>query len=117
MQTVDVKAMALHELEELQMDIEAQIHHLKREEKLSKKHTKEEILAMFYKWGYIVPKGAKIWRLRDLDHEGAYGMEVGGYEHSCHVDSTDFKVLLVVDGDFHGVESYGDMWLGELLVV
>jgi hypothetical protein len=117
MQKVDLKAMALHELEELQMDVEAQIHAVERAEKLAKKHTREEILGMFYHWGYIVPKGAKIWRLRDLEHQGAYGMEVGGFEHSCHVDSTDFKVLLVVDGDFHDVVSYSDMWFGELLVV
>jgi len=114
---MDIKNLKLHELEELQEDVEDQINKLKRAAKLAKKHTKEEILAMFSHWGYIVPKGAKIWRLHDSKHEGAYGMEVGGYEHSCHIESTDFLVLLVVDGDYHGVESYGDLWLGELTVV
>ena len=117
MQAINLDGMALHELEELQMDVEEKIRRLQRKAKLEKKHTKQEILSMFSRFGYIVPNGAKIWRLNDLKHEGAYGMEVGGYEHSCHIDSTDFKVLLVVDGDFHEVESYSDMWLSDLLVV
>lgn len=114
---MDIKTLSLTELEELEMDVQQRIRELKHQEKLAKKHTKEEIIAMFSYYGYIVPKGAKIWRLHDSEHEGAYGMEVGGYEHSCHVDSTDFKVLLVVDGMFHGVKSYGDLWLGELTIV
>jgi hypothetical protein len=117
MQDVDTKVATLNELEDLKRSVEEQIRKLKRAEKVAKKHTREEILAMFHQWGYITPTGAKIWRLRDLDHEGAYGMEVGGFDHTCHVDSTEFKVLLVVDGDFHDVVSYDDMWFGELLVV
>ena len=114
---MDIKNLKLHELEELKSDIEDQIFTLQRKEKLDKKHTKEEILAMFYHYGYGVPKGAVIWKITDLEHGGAYGMEVGAFSHSCHIDSTDFKVLLVVDGLFHDVESYSDMWLKDPIVV
>lgn len=113
----DISKLKLHELEELQIELEGQIHKLQREAKLAKKHTKEEIIAMFSHFGYTVPKGAKIWRIRDLEHEGAYGMEVGGFEHSCHIETTDFKVLLVVDDTYHDVESYSDIWLSDPIVI
>lgn len=113
----DISNLQVHELEELQMDIENQISKLKRAERLNKKHTKAEIVAMFAYFGYVVPKGATIWKVRDLERGGAYGMEVGGYEHSCHVDTTDFKVLLVVDDKDYGVHSYSDLWLTDKIVI
>lgn len=113
----EVNDMSVVELNDLKISVEDRIRQLQRKEKFAKKHTREEIIGMFCYWGYLVPKGAKIWRLHDTEHEGGYGMEVGGYEHSCHVDSTDFKVLLVVDGMFHGVKSYGDLWISDCLVV
>lgn len=88
-----------------------------RAERIDKKHTKQEIVALFSAFGYQVPNGARIWKLTDPEHSGGYGMEVGSYVHSCHIDTTDFKVLLVVDGAFHGVESYGDLWLRDLVVI
>ena len=113
---MDIRKLSLTELEKLKIDVEDRIDSLQRSERLEKKHTKEEIIAMFSCYGYDVPKGTKIWKLTDLEHEGGYGMEVGSYVHSCHIETTNFKVLLVVDDDFHGVESYSDLWLTDCII-
>lgn len=121
MQTIDLSKMKLHELQELQMDVEKKIREVEYSEWNAKKHSKEEILAMFGHFGYQVPKGAKIWRVhpRGEKKTGGYGMEVGEYVHSCHIDTTDFKVLLVVDnnGTEHYVESFSDLWLSDCIVI
>ena len=117
--TPDISKLQLHELEELQSDIEDLIRKRKYEEWKAKIHTKEEIVNMFTHFGYEVPVGAKIWRVapRGDKQEGGYGMEVGGYVHSCHIDTTNFKVLLVVSGNDHYFESLGDPWLTQPIIV
>lgn len=121
MQNIDLSRLQLHELEELLMDVEEKIRDVKYRAWKEKRHTKEEIIAMFSRFGYTVPKGAKIWRVhpRGDNRDGGYGMEVGAYEHSCHIDTTDFKVLLVVssNGVDHDVESFSEMWLSEPITV
>lgn len=114
---LEISQLSIEQLKELKSRVESQIVENKRLAKVKKKHTKEEIIYMFSDFGYEVPKGAKIWKIADDNHAGAYGMEVGGYTHSCHIDTTDFKVLLVVDGGYHGVESYADMWLEDCIVI
>jgi hypothetical protein len=119
MQNVDLSKFQLHELEELLMDVEEKIRDVKYKAWKEKRHTKEEIVAMFSRFGYDVPKGAKIWRVhpRGDKREGGYGMEVGSYDHSCHIDSSTYLVLLVVSGNEHYVESFSDMWLSEPITV
>ena len=114
---MNVAELKLHELEELKMDIGQRIHELEKQERLKQKHTKEEIVKMFTRYGFHVPKGVTIWKLTDSQHCGGYGMEVGSYVHSCHIETTDFKVLLYVDGHNTGVESYDEMWLRDPIVV
>lgn len=111
--------LQIHELEELQSDIEDRISELKHQKWKETKHTKEEIVKMFTDFGYTVPPGAKIWRVhpRGDKKDGGYGMEVGRYEHSCHIDTTDFIVLLVVSGTDCYVERFSDLWLSDPITV
>ena len=39
------------------------------------------------------------------------GMEVGRYEHSCHVDTTEIIVLLFINNDGDAVHEFSDLWL------
>lgn len=120
MPEIDLNKLKLHELEELLMDVEEKIQSVKSKMWKEKKHTKEEILAMFHRWGYTTPKGAKIWKIHSIDQEkiGGYGMEVGQYEHSCHIDTTDFKVLVVVSEEKdYDVQSFNDLWLSDSIIV
>ena len=118
---MQLKDLKLHELEELQLDIEERIRKVKYETWKATKHTKEQIIAMFTGFGIKVPKGVKIWRVhpRGDKKDGGYGMEVGKYTHSCHIDTTDFLVLYVVssDGEDHDVESFSDLYLSEPFTV
>lgn len=105
--------MSLVELEELQIDLERQLVVKRQKERLEKVKSKEDISEEFSNFGYIIPDGAKIWRIMGGDLAGAYGMEVGRYTHSCHVDTTELVVLLVVDNSNHFVKDFSDLWLEE----
>jgi len=118
----DLTKLQLHELEELQTDVEDLIRKRKYEAWKAKKLTTEQKVALFTGFGITVPKGSIIWRVSprpDKLPEGGYGLVVGGYEHSCHIDTTDFIVLYVVaaNGVDHDVISCSDMWLSEKTIV
>lgn len=119
MQDIDLSKLKPHELEELQFAIERQLFNNKYDEWKNTKHTKEQIIAMFNRFGYTVPKGAVIWRVHPRGERqlGGYGMEVGSYDHSCYIDSSTYKVLLVVAGTDHYVESFSDLWLSDPITV
>lgn len=56
--------------------------------------------------GIIVPINSEFYR---VVKDGRIGMKVGAYTHSCHVDTSDFVVLLFVDfhlGDAEAFEMY-----------
>ena len=119
---MELANLKLHELEELQSEVEDLIRKRKHEEWKSKKLTTEQKVALFTHFGISVPKGSVIWRVSpqaDKLPNGGYGLVVGGYEHSCHIDTTDFIVLYVVDanGIDHDVISCSDMWLSEKTIV
>lgn len=117
--TPDISKLQIHELEELQSDITECIFALKYQAWKAKVLPKEEIVKMFTRFGYTVPKGTKIWRVhpRGEKKEGGYGMEVGKYGHSCHIDTSDFIVLLVVSGNDSYVESFSDLWMSDPITV
>ncbi len=74
--------------------------------------TRSQIIQEFHHFGYIVPAGAKFWKVNSHGKgHGGYGMELGRYEHSCHIDDTNLIALLVVKGTEHFTESYADIWL------
>jgi hypothetical protein len=109
-----ISKRSIAELEELIEDIQDEIIKLKIEEKRNTKKTREQVIREFDNFGYVVPPDAKFWKVHGADMgPGAYGMEVGSYTHSCHIDTTDLKVLLVVDGTEHYVDSFADLWLSD----
>lgn len=52
-------------------------------------------------FGYIIPTNAEFYIVKHGEewHKGLIGMKVGGYTHSCHVDSTNYIVLFFCDDD------------------
>jgi len=90
---------------------------------MAQRMTKEQIISLFNSRGFYPKTGDKFWKIRSQGKgRGFYGWQVGQYEHSCHVDTTDIIVLLVIEpsrtsgGDCY-VESYSDMWLDGPIVV
>jgi len=80
--------------------------------------TREELIALYEGFGYEIKPGMKFWKIGGLGRgRGLYGLQVGQYTHSCHIDTTDLIVLLVVDGTNNYVESYADFWLSGPIVV
>lgn len=56
--------------------------------------------------GIVIPNDAEFYQ---VVKDGRIGMKVGAYTHSCHVDTSDFVVLLFVDfhlGDAEAFEKY-----------
>lgn len=99
-------------LKEVADIVGVRISEIKDKEARDKTLSREEIIKTFDHFGYIVPKNAVFWKVMAPDDGfGGYGMEVGQYTHSCHIDTTDLKVLLVVNGDKHFTDSYADIWL------
>lgn len=93
---------------------------VKREEKSGEPATKEELIFLYEHFGYEIPNGSKFWKIGGLQKgRGKYGFQVGQYTHSCHIDSTELIVLLVIDG-YNGntyLESYSDIWLSNCIIV
>ncbi len=66
-------------------------------------------------YGFTIQKDAKFWEVHSVGpHNGMVGMEVGRYEHSCHVDTTEIVVLLFVDLGGDTVQSFSEFWLREV---
>ena len=88
---------------------------------LSLTMSKEQILGLFRSRGFYPKTGDKFWKVLCPFNKGRglYGWQVGQYEHSCHVDSTDLIVLLIIEpatGTTYVME-YADMWLEGPIVV
>lgn len=106
------------DLKQLQQTIDDTIRRREREGKMAKKMSIEELLHEYGQFGYVVPKGSKFWKIGGSGRgEGKYGMEVGRFTHSCHVDTTDLIVLLVIDGHDTFVEDYSDLWLSDPVTI
>jgi len=108
--------MSVTELSQLSYKISKEITEREINERIAKNKNKSlsEILREFYHFGFQVPTGTNIWF---IENEGFFGMEVGRYTHSCHVDTTDFIVLLVLGDTKNYVESFSDMWLSKKFTV
>lgn len=99
---------------------------IKEKERLvfAKKLTKEQLLSLYRGYGYSPKPGDKFWRIKSGKGKGMYGWQVGLYEHSCHIDSTDIIVLMVIEpgtptapaGDKY-VCDHADMWLEGPIVI
>lgn len=90
----------------------AMIEDREREEKRNRKLIREQIIKEFHHFGYQIPDEGKFWKVNAPGRGfGGYGLEIGRYEHSCHIEDSEFIVLLVVNGSEHFTESYSDLWL------
>jgi len=92
---------------------------------MAQKMTKEQLIGLYNSRGFYPKTGDKFWKIRSpTKGRGFYGWQVGQYEHSCHIDTTDIIVLLVIEPrDSNGncgstyVMDYSDMWLDGPIVV
>ncbi len=78
---------------------------------------REKVLRAFTGSGFEIPKGAKFFKIGTGDDIGLYGMQVGSYVHSCHIDTTDIIVLLIINGCNTHVDSFADWWLSDSFTV
>ena len=106
------------ELDQLKTDIDTELDNRTEMEWKANTKTLAELLKVYSGYGYIVPTTSKFWRMCIGEHRGCYGYQVGRYTHSCHVDTTDFIVLLVNSGkhDFI-IDHYDDSSLEGPMVV
>ena len=118
------KLMTTPELVKLQETIEELIEERDRQF-MTQTMSKEQLLDLYHSRGYSPKKGDKFWKIRSPEKgRGFYGWEVGRFEHSCHIDTTDLIVLYVIEprgsngsvGESY-VEEYADLWLEGPIVV
>lgn len=116
--------MTSPELDALEERIESLLEE-KRRLKLAKTLTKEQLLSLYNGYGYVVKPGDKFWKIKAPGKGcGFYGWQVGQFEHSCHIDSTDLIVLYVIEpgtptapnGDQYTCH-HSDLWLEGPIVV
>ncbi len=74
--------------------------------------SRDQLVKEFNTFGFQVPSNAKFFKVvKNKTETPSYGMLVGHFTHSCHVDTTDFVVLLFPDGRIDDVDS---LWLPEI---
>jgi acyl-CoA reductase-like NAD-dependent aldehyde dehydrogenase len=111
-----ILSMDAEEVEKLDEKVD-ELLESRREEK-SAPVTKEYLKSLYEHFGYQIPDGSKFWKIGGLEKgRGQYGLQVGQYTHSCHIDTLEIIVLLVLDGNDNYVESYADLWLSDCIVV
>ena len=116
------KLMTSPELTKLQKQIEGLLEERDRVF-LAQKMSKEQLLSLFNSRGFYPKVGDKFWKVRSpTKGRGFYGWQVGQYEHSCHIDTTDLIVLLIIEpsrtcgGDTY-VTEYAEFWLSGPIIV
>lgn len=69
---------------------------------------------LLHTFGFIIPKDAEFYTVKEKDENyEKIGMKVGEYTHSCHVDTTDFYILLFFNEKTNNVylkEYIGGLW-------
>ena len=113
-----LKSLNQEELKKLKVDIDAELDN--RDESDWKAKTKNiyELLKIFGGYGFVIPTTSKFYRINGGKHRGCYGYQVGRYTHSCHVDTTDFIVLLVhTDEHRFVVDNFDSLHLGDPMIV
>lgn len=83
--------------------------------------TREQLLKLYHSRGYSPKEGDLFYKIRTSGKgRGMYGWQVGQYEHSCHIDTTDIRVLLVIEPGPKGstyVVDVSDLWLEGPIIV
>ncbi len=115
-----IRSLTSPELEAFEKRIDALIEE-KRKFALAHKMSKEQLLNLYNSHGFYPKPGDKFWRIGSVHKgHGMYGWQIGEYTHSCHIDTTDLKVLLVVEPSAEGdtyVIDYADLWLDGPIIV
>jgi len=79
---------------------------------------KQKLVDVYSGMGFLLPDGSKFWKINGLGKdEGLYGLQVGSFIHSCHVDSTDLIVLLIINGCNSYVDDVSDFWLSNCIKI
>lgn len=115
-----VEVLSTPELEVLNATIDALIEERERLV-LVQNQNKEQLLCLFKSRGYYLKPGDKFYKVKGQGRgNGFYGWQVGQYQHSCHIDTSDMIVLLIVEPGLHGetyvIDSY-HMWLEGPIIV
>ena len=118
-----LELMSSPELDALERRIDALLEE-KRRLKIAKTLTKEQLLSLYNGYGFYPKAGDKFWKITNGKGEGFYGWQVGQFEHSCHIDTTEIIVLYVIEpgtpsdpnGDKYVCE-HSDLWLDGPIVV
>lgn len=114
------KLLTSPELEALQNKINGLIEERDRVW-MAQQMSREQLLDLYRSRGYDPKPGDKFWKIRSpTKGRGFYGWQVGQYEHSCHIDTTDILVLFIIEPGHHGssyVMDYAEMWLDGPIVV
>lgn len=83
--------------------------------------TKEQLLNLYNRHGFSPKTGDKFWKILHPGRgHGFYGWQVGQFEHSCHIDITDFIVLYVIEPDGKSgnyVINCSDNWLKGPIII
>lgn len=59
-------------------------------------------------FGFLIPEFAEFYKVTE---NGKIGMKVGGFTHSCHVESSDVIILFHMDEDSnHFIQEYWGCW-------
>ena len=111
--------MTIDQLALLRSNIDIEIDRQAQKALAEKTMTKEELIKTFSGFGYHTPKGSVFWRVRrGGEYSGMYGLEVGRYTHSCHIETSDFIVLLLYVPHYHTqIEEFNDLSLEKAFVV
>lgn len=64
-------------------------------------------------FGWCIKNGDKFWKTKK-----GWGWQVGEYSHSCHIDTTDFVVVMLIDDKTYqsSVEEFDSLWMKSITV-
>ena len=89
-------------------------------ELMSRTMSANDLVRLFSHYGFETPPGTVFWKIYAPKRgRGHWGMQVGKYTHSCHIDTTEIIVLLVIEqpnGNAYE-EGYADHWLRDKVVI
>ena len=76
-----------------------------------------ELLRKYRRLGFIVPPGSKFWCYTTLDGKKEWGLQTGAYTHTCHIDTTDYIVLLIIKDYNVYVKDFDDIDLSKCITI
>ncbi len=119
-----LSAMPEEQLDRFQKKIDTLLEEKARAE-LAQTMTEEQLLKLYNGFGFYPKDGDKFWKIRATGKgQGFYGWQVGQFEHSCHIDTTDLIVLYVIEPGTptnpsgpEYVAHFSELWLDGPIIV